>query len=228
MILTGAIVNAVTVLVCSIIGTLSRKGIPERFQSIIVAVLGAVTSFLGIQSALQTKNILIVIVCLVIGSVLGELIDIDKQLNQFGDFLQNKLKSQDKIAEGFVVSTLLFCVGTMTIMGSIESGTLNDHTILFTKSIMDGVMAVVFAGVYGIGVAFSAVVILLYQGGLTLLAGSLAPHFQPHVLAEISATGGIILLLMGMNIMKIREEPFKIANMLPALFLPLLMPLFGL
>jgi uncharacterized membrane protein YqgA involved in biofilm formation len=224
--LTGAIVNAVVVLICSFFGMFLRRGFPKRFRDILVGALGAVTLCLGIQAFLETKWILVVILSLVVGSLIGEWIDLEKRLEQAGEALQSSFKGQDKIAEGFVTSTLLFCVGSMAIMGAIRSGTRNDHTLLFTKSLLDGVMSIVFGSIYGLGVAFSALVVLLYEGGLTLLADVLSAGLDPAVLVEISATGGILLILLGINMLNLREEKFKIANMLPSLLLPLLMQLF--
>ncbi len=226
MILAGSVVNAVVVFLCAILGLVFRKGIPSRFQTILTSALGASIICMGVQSVLDTQHMLVMILSLVAGALVGEWIDIDLYLGKSGAWLQRKFKNQDKIAEGFVVSTLLFCVGSMAIMGAIQSGTQNDHTILFTKTVLDGVMAIVFASAYGVGVVFSAIPILIYESALILAADGLSAYLDPMVLNEISATGGILLVLLGFNLLNLKEEKFKVANLLPALFFPLLMPLF--
>ncbi|MGI6545759.1 MAG: DUF554 domain-containing protein [Fastidiosipilaceae bacterium] len=226
MILAGSVVNAAVVFLCAILGMVFRKGIPARFQTILTSALGASIICMGVQAVLETQHMLVMILSLVAGALLGEWINIDLYLAKSGAWLQRKFKNQDKIAEGFVVSTLLFCVGSMAIMGAIQSGTQNNHTILFTKTVLDGVMAIVFASAYGVGVVFSAIPVLIYESALILAADGLSAYLDPMVLNEISATGGILLVLLGFNLLNLKEEKFKVANLLPALFFPLLMPLF--
>ncbi len=171
--------------------------------------------------AIETKNIMVVVFSLVSGAILGEWIDIEKRMKDLGDFVQDKLKaSGDNFSQGFVTASLLFCVGSMAIMGALESGLMNDHKILFTKAIMDGVISVVFASTLGIGVALSFLPVFIYQGSITLLASIVAPYLSQAVMTEMTATGGILLMGVGINILEVKK--IKVGNMLPAIFLPIL------
>ncbi|MEF9960024.1 MAG: DUF554 domain-containing protein, partial [Niameybacter sp.] len=238
MVLLGTWVNVGLIIIGSLIGILLKKGIQERYANLIMSGLGLVTLVIGLSFALQSENMLIVIVSLVIGALIGEWIDIDKRLNQFGEWMKEKIgertqrrtkgKTEDGIAEdtqsrlgeGFVTATLLFCVGSMAIMGALDSGLRMDHTILYTKSIMDGISALIFASSMGIGVALSAVPILIYQGSIALLAQTVQPYLTASMMTEMNAVGGILLMGIGLSLLEVKK--IKVCNLLPALLIPVI------
>lgn len=225
MILLGTIANSAAIIIGGIAGSFFRKGISERFSNIIMSVLGLFTLVLGMMFAVDTQNALVVIFSLVIGSVIGEWIDIEKRMNDLGDYVQGKLNSgEGSFSKGFVTASLLFCVGTMSIMGSLQSGLMNNHNILLTKSILDGTISVVFASTLGIGVVLSSLPVLVYQGSIALLASSVAPYLSEAVITEMTAVGGVLLVGMGINLLETRK--LKVGNMLPAIFLPIILMLF--
>lgn len=221
MILLGTIVNVVLIIVGGIIGALTKRGIPKRFSDLIMCAIGLVTTVIGITFAIETQNILIVIASLVIGGILGEWINIDAKLNQLGESVKGRIKGeQSNVGEGFVTATLLFCIGSMAIMGSLDSGIRGNHTILYTKSVMDGISALLFASSMGAGVVLAAVPVLLYQGAITLLASALEPFLSAALITEMSAVGGILLIGLGLSVLEIKK--IKVANLLPAIFLPII------
>jgi len=223
--LLGTIANSAAIIIGGIAGSFFRKGISERFSNIIMSVLGLFTLVLGMMFAVDTQNALVVIFSLVIGSVIGEWIDIEKRMNDLGDYVQGKLNSgEGSFSKGFVTASLLFCVGTKSIMGSLQSGLMNNHNILLTKSILDGTISVVFASTLGIGVVLSSLPVLVYQGSIALLASSVAPYLSEAVITEMTAVGGVLLVGMGINLLEIRK--LKVGNMLPAIFLPIILMLF--
>ena len=218
-------VNVATVLLGSAIGILFRSRIRESYTKSIITALALVTFVIGISSAIGTQDLLCVIVCMALGTILGELLKLDDRINGAGDFLRDKLLrghfEGSRFTEGFVSSCILFCVGSMTIMGSLEAGVNHDYSIIFAKSALDFVSAMMFGAAMGIGVSFAALFVLVFQGALTLLAGLLAPYLSPAVVTEMSAVGGTILIGMGFNMLELSEKRVKVANMLPAIFLPI-------
>jgi len=222
MILLGCIVNAVAIIFGGVSGTLLKNGLPKRFGELVITALGLFTVMLGVSFAMKTEHSLVVIFSLILGAALGEWIDIEKRLDNFGNKVQGELKGN--FSQGFVTASLLFCVGSMAIMGSLQSGLANDHTTLFTKSVMDGVMSIVLASTLGIGVAASAVPVLIYQGGITLLATFLQPYLTTEVVLEMTAVGGILLMGIGINILEIKK--IRVGNLLPAIFAPIIMMIF--
>jgi len=225
LILLGTVANAGAIIIGGIAGSFFRKGISERFSNIIMSVLGLFTLVLGMMFAVDSQNALVVVFSLVIGSVIGEWIDIEKRMNDLGDYVQDKLNSREgSFSKGFVTASLLYCVGTMSIMGPLQSGLMNDHKILLMKSILDGTISVVFASTLGIGVALSSLPVLVYQGSIALLASSVAPYLSEAVITEMTAVGGVLLVGMGINLLEIKK--LKVGNMLPAIFLPIILMLF--
>lgn len=223
--LLGTIVNAGAIVLGSLIGMLAKKAIPQRMGDLIMTAIPIVVMVLGVQFSIASKNILIVIVSLVIGAIIGELIDIDKKLEVFGNNVQLKMKGNDSnFSAAFVSTTLIYCVGSMAILGSIESGINGNHTILYTKALMDGISAVFFASTLGAGVLFSSISVFIYQGILTILAGYVSPYLSSTVVTEMSATGGILLIALAFTILGIKK--IKVANLLPAIFLPIVIMLF--
>lgn len=221
----AVLVNTATVLLGSAIGLLFRNRIREKFTKAVVSALALVTVLIGLDSALDTANILCVIVCMIIGTTVGEWIRIDERIDGAGDFLKTKIMkgraSDSRFTEGFVTACIVFCVGSMTIMGSLESGIHGNHSIIYAKSALDFVSGMMFAAAMGWGVPFAALFVLLFQGALTLLAGVVSPYLSAAVVTEMSAVGGTILVGMGINMLEIGPKRIKVANMLPAIFLPI-------
>lgn len=225
MILLGSIVNAAAIILGGTAGTLLKKGLPKRFGDLVIAALGLFTVMLGVSFAVKTEHPLVVIFSLLIGAALGEWIDIEKGLDNFGNLVQSSLSHfKGNFSQGFVTSSLLFCVGSMAIMGSLQSGLANNHNTLFTKSVMDGVISAVFASTLGIGVAMSALPVFIYQGAITLLAAYLQPYLSPKVVLEMTATGGILLMGVGINILEIKK--LRVGNLIPAIFIPIIIMAF--
>ena len=187
--------------------------------------LGLCTVVIGISSAIATKELLCVILCMVIGTALGELLRIDDGIEHAGDYIKSKLPKGklggSRFTEGFVSACILFCIGSMTIVGSLEAGINHDYSIIFAKSTMDFVSSMAFAAAMGFGVTCSVLFILVFQGGLTLLAGLVGPALSTAVVTEMSAVGGVILIGMALNMLGAVQQRIKVANMLPAIFLPI-------
>ncbi|MBP3911981.1 MAG: DUF554 domain-containing protein, partial [Niameybacter sp.] len=210
------------VLIGGFVGLFLKKGISKRFSDLIMNAIALVTMVIGITFATASENMLVVIISLVVGALMGEGINIDKKLNQLGGLIKSKVKSESgNVGEGFVTATLLFCVGSMAIMGSLDSGLRGDHTVLYTKAIMDGISALIFASSMGIGVLLSAVPILLYQGSITLLSSFIQPYLTQSMMTEMNAVGGILLIGLGISILGIKE--IKVSNLLPALVIPVIL-----
>ncbi|MDY1591095.1 MAG: DUF554 domain-containing protein [Methanofastidiosum sp.] len=223
----GTIVNVIAIILGSILGILIKSRLPERVNKIIFQVIGLFTITLGLTMAIKTNNFLIVAFSLIIGSVIGEIIDIENYLERLSDKLKNTLKnSSDKFSEGFVTATLIYCIGPMAILGSIEEGLGNSPNLLFAKSVLDGVASIALSSALGIGVMFSVIPLLLYQGGLTLFANYVSNYLGDALIFELSAVGGILLLGLGMNIAEIKK--FKVVNMLPSLLVVVMLSYFFL
>lgn len=219
-----AVVNAVVVVLGGLLGLLLGGRLKEEHTKTIVNALGICVMVIGIIGAVTTTNILIVIMCLAVGSVMGEALKIEHRLDVLGDWLKSKVakKGAGRFTEGFVTASLLFCVGSMAIMGSFDAGLRGDYSTIFAKSALDGVMAVTFAATMGVGVLFSGGAVLIYQGALTLLAGLVEPFLSAAVVTEMSAVGGVMLIATGMNILGLTKDRIKVGNMLPALILPVI------
>ena len=223
--MTGTIVNTLAIIAGAMIGVIAKKAIPQRMGDLVMSAIPIVVMVLGIQFGIASSNILIVIVSLVVGGIIGEWIDIDRRLDDFGVRIQSRMKGGDSnFSAAFVSTTLIYCVGSMAILGSIESGINGNHTILYTKSLMDGISAIFFASTLGAGVIFSGISVFIYQGILTVLAGYIGPYLSPEVVTEMSASGGILLIALSFTILGIKK--IKVANLLPAIFLPVILMLF--
>ena len=221
----GVITNTVTVILGSMLGLLFKKGIPERVSQAVMFAIGLCTIYIGIDGALAGSNTIVLIVSLVLGTIVGTLLDIDGGINRLGSFIEKKMKRGDgktSIAEGFMTGSLLFCVGAMTIVGSLNSGLTGDHKLIFTKSILDLISSCMLASSLGVGVTFAAVFVFVFQGALVLLAGSLQGLLSDAALvAEITCAGSVMIIGLGLNLLGITK--LKIANYLPAiLFVPLI------
>ena len=226
----GVIINVITVIVGSCIGLLFKKGIPERVSKAAMTGLGACTLYIGISGSLCGENVLILIASVVLGAIVGTLINIDGAINRLANAVEKKFKKSDdrvSIAEGIVSATLLFCVGSMTVTGSIQAGLTGDDSILITKAMLDLVSSMMLASSLGVGVLFSAVTVFLIQGGLVLLAGLIAPLMTTSAVNEMTCAGSLLIIMIGTNLMGITK--IKVADFLPAiLFAPLISNLLSL
>ncbi|MDN5353435.1 MAG: uncharacterized protein PWQ09_191 [Candidatus Cloacimonadota bacterium] len=212
----GTIINSAAILVGSIIGLLWHRKFPQKLTQTAFHGIGVFTIFLGINLAFKTSNFIVMIFSIVIGSILGELINLEGSLNKFSDKLKKRLGSKnDRFSEGLLTAFLLFCMGSMTILGAIEEGLGNAPNLLLAKSILDGFSSIALAATLGIGVMFSIIPLLLYQGGLTLLTALVGDYFNQIIVDELSAVGGLMLLALGLRILEIKK--IRVLNMLPSL-----------
>lgn len=218
-------INCAFILAGSFLGILLRGRLPARFMDVVMQAMGLVVLSIGMASAIGTDNTLCVVVSLAIGTVIGEAIDIERRLDACGEMLKRRLIREEgsgsTFTQGFVTASLLFCVGAMAIVGAIDAGIYGDYSVLVSKSVIDGVTSISFAATLGIGVAFSALPILIYQGGIVLLAGLVAGFLTDPMITEMSAAGGCIIIGLGVNMLGLRKTPVKVGNMLPAIFVPL-------
>lgn len=215
----GTIVNTLAIVIGGVMGLLFGQALPERMKKTVIQGIGLAVLLIGGSMALQTKNPLIIITSLVLGGVIGEWINIELRLQHLGEWLERKFSKNGQesgFTKAFVATSLIYCVGAMAIMGSLESGLTGKHNILFAKSMLDGVSALVFASSMGPGVLVSALAVLVYQGSITLTAGLLQGLLSSQVIAEMGATGGLLILGIGFNILEIKE--IKVGNLLPAIF----------
>jgi uncharacterized membrane protein YqgA involved in biofilm formation len=224
----GVLINVATVIIGSTVGLIFKKGISEKYTDAVMKGIGLCTLMIGVQGTLKGENQLVAIIAMVLGAIVGTAVDIDGKLNGVGNLLSKKLKKDgDKvsIAEGFVTASLLFCVGAMTIIGSLESGLKGDHTTIITKSILDLFSSCMLSASLGIGVIFAAIFVFVFQGGLVLAAGLLEPLLSGSAVAEITCAGSLMIMALGFNLTGIAK--FKVANYFPALiFAPVVSYLF--
>ena len=220
----ATIINVVLVLIGSAVGLLFKNIISEKLMSIITHALGLCVLGIGISSMIGTEDMLCVIVCMVIGTVIGHAINIEGRLERGGDLLRAKVvkgQSNNRFTEGFVNASLIFCVGAMAITGSIEAGLNRNYEIIVSKGVIDGVTSISFAATMGIGVAFSVIPVLVYQGLITLLAAWVGPLLPAAVITEMTAVGGTLIVAIAINMLDLGKVKIKVGNMLPAMFLPI-------
>ena len=218
----GVLVNTATVLVGSSIGLLAKKIIPFSWTEYIMKGLGLCVIYIGIDGALNGDNPLVLIVSMVLGTILGVATDLDKRLNGFALRLEDRFKKDGErisVAEGFVTASLMFCVGAMTVVGSLNAGLSGDNTMLFTKAALDFISSIIFAATLGIGVMLSAAFVFVFQGTIVLLAGTVAPVLSENVISEMTCVGSLLIIALGLNMIEVTE--FKVMNYLPAIFLPI-------
>ena len=221
----GAVVNTLAAVVGGLLGSLLKKGIPERFADLVQKGLALCVLYIGIKGSLVGTNTLVTILSLVLGAILGELLDIDRGIERLGAWAQRKLsKGGSRLGEGFVTASLLFCVGSMAVVGSLQSGLTGNHETIFTKSMLDFVSAIILASSLGLGVCLSGAFVLVYQGAIVLLARWAAPVLSDYVVAEMSCAGSLLIVALGLNMLGITK--LKVANLLPAMFLPIILCLF--
>lgn len=221
MVLLGSIINALLIIIGAALGRL-LQGIPEKMKSTVLTIIGLAVAVLGIQMGMETTNFIFVIISLVVGAVIGEWLDLDHQLFRVGKWIESKIGNQtsgSNIAEGFINATLFFVIGSMAILGALDSGIRNDHSILITKGIIDGFTAIVLASTLGMGVMLAAIPVFVYQGAITLLAGVISKYIPDAALQlfiqEMTATGGIMIMAIGLNIAGLTK--IRVANLLPGI-----------
>lgn len=225
----GVLVNTVTVLLGSLIGLLCRKGIPEKIEKAVMTAIALCTLYIGIDGALAGENVLVLIFSMVLGTALGSLLDLDGGITRLGNLVERRFRKEEgvSVAEGFITASLLFCVGAMTIVGSLNAGLRGDNSMLFTKSLLDLCSSMMLAASLGVGVLCSAAFVFLFQGALVLLSQVLAPLLSEAAIAEITCAGSLMIVALGLNLLGLSK--IKVANLLPAmLFAPLMLALYNL
>ncbi|MFJ8237513.1 DUF554 domain-containing protein [Ureibacillus sp. NPDC094379] len=221
MVLLGSIINAILIILGAIIGRFFQN-IPETMKNTVLSIIGLAVALLGIQMGFESSNFIIIVVSLVVGAAIGEWVDLDKQLNRLGKWIESKFrkkKSDSNIAEGFVTATLIFLIGSMAIIGALDSGLRNEHDVLITKGIIDGFTAIVLSSTLGIGVLLSAFPVFLYQGFIAIFSGVISAYIPEAALdmfiKEMTATGGVMILAIGLNIAGLTK--IRVANLLPGI-----------
>jgi uncharacterized membrane protein YqgA involved in biofilm formation len=219
----GTIVNALAIVAGSLLGLLFGKGIADNYKDIILSGVGLSVMLIGVKSALVSNDLMVVIFSVILGALLGEGLNIEKKLEMFGKFIESNVsdKSNDSksFARGFVTASLVFCVGSMAIVGSLESGLTGNHQTLFAKSVLDGVVSIIFASTMGLGVMFSGVAVFLYQGLITLTAVFMKNFLVPETIEQMTSVGGLLIMAIGFNMLKITT--IRVGNLIPGIFLPL-------
>ena len=223
----GVFVNVATVFIGSLVGLLLKKGIPDRVTGALMAGIGLCTVYIGISGALNGENTLVLILSMAIGTIIGTLLDIDGQLNRLAAYVESKFKQENgqvTVAEGFVTASLLFCVGAMTIVGSLQAGLTGDCETLFTKATLDLISSCVLAASLGIGVMLSDIFVFVFQGGLVLLARVIAPFLTDYAIHEMTCAGSVLIIALGLNLIGVTK--IKVANYLPVLLIPPILCMF--
>ena len=230
--MTGTLINVASIVVGSALGLLIGARLPERLRSTLMAGMGLFTLGLGLQQFLKTANPILVLVSIVLGTLLGEAARLEDRLQGLGAWLEARLTrdsegASSRFVQGFLTASLLYCVGPMAILGSIQDGLTGDFRLLATKGVMDGIASLTLASTLGAGVLLSALPVFVYQGALTLLAGWAQAVLTPAMIAELTATGGVMMIGIGLNLLEVRQV--RVGNMLPALVVaPLLVWLIAL
>ncbi|WP_018124463.1 DUF554 domain-containing protein [Desulfovibrio oxyclinae] len=218
MIPVGSVVNAAAIVIGSLIGCMLHSRFPERIRTIVFQGLGLCVLLIGFQMAFKAQNILVVLFSILLGGIIGELVRLDTLFERLGNAVKKRIGSANpKFTEGLVSASLIFCIGALAIVGSIEEGIRNNPTVLYTKSILDGFASIALASSFGSGVLFSAIPVLLYQGGITIGAGYVESYLSPLIIDQLSATGGLLIAGIGIILLEIKD--IRIANLLPSLAL---------
>jgi len=226
----GTIANCIAIVVGAVCGSFLKKGLPEKWQETMMSGIALCIVIIGVQMALKTTNIVITIFSLVIGAILGEIIDIEEAMQRLGINIGNMVAKNEtgaaSIAKGFVNSSILFCTGAMAIVGSIQDGLVAEHATLYAKATLDGLISLIMAANLGIGVALSAISVGIYQGTITILAGAIEGLMSTTILAELTAAGGIMIMAIGTNMLNMTKV--RIGNLLPGMFVAVILAKFFL
>ncbi len=220
----GTIVNAAAILLGGCIGLLVKKGLSKRISDTVMSCLALIVIYIGIDGSLEGQNVLVTTISMTIGAVIGSLLDLDARFDRFAHFLEHKIVKNpgegSTFGEGFITASLLFCVGAMAVVGSLNSGLSGNHEVLFAKSLIDGITSIIFAGTLGAGVLLSAVMVFVYQGAITLLAQVIAPFLSEVVIAEMTCIGSLLIIAVGLNMLKVTK--IKVMNCVLGIFIPIL------
>ena len=220
----GTIVNVIAIICGSLLGLLFRKGIPDNYKEIIMSGIGLSVLLIGVKSALSSDQLLVVIFSVIIGAAIGEFLRIEAKLESLGGYIEHRLAGRSgdtaSFTKGFVTASLVFCVGSMAIVGSLESGLTGNHQTLYAKSILDGVTSLIFASTLGVGVIFSGAAVFLYQGAITLTAVVMKNFLVAETISQMTSVGGLLILAIGLNLLGLTQ--IRVGNLLPGIFLPLL------
>lgn len=221
----ASLINAILVFIGSALGLIFKARIKEKYSNAVIKGLGLCVGLIGLRSAFETQNILCVIICMVVGLMIGERLRIEDRLDGLGNLLKRKIikkTENSRFTEGFMSATLLFCIGSMAIMGSMEAGINQDYSIILSKSVIDALTSITLAAAMGIGVFFSGFAVLIYQGILTLLAMWVGPFLPDAVVTEMTAVGGLLIVGLAINMLGLMgDKKIQVGNMLPAIFLPI-------
>ena len=228
VLLSGAVVNFFLVIIGTLLGLLFKKGLPEKIQNVLMTGMAFCVFYIGVTGIFdKNANILVIIGCMAVGAVIGEVIDLDKLVNKIGQSIENRFNKNGKtvsIAKGFVSATLLFCVGAMTIVGSIDSGINGDNATLYSKSVIDCVAAMALTSSMGVGVIFASLSVLIIEGGLSILAAVVSPILTEYIILQMSVIGSLLIVALSLNMLGITK--IKVMNFVPAILLPLILCLF--
>jgi len=219
--LLGTIVNSLAIVVGGLIGFFFKNVIPAKLSDSLLKASAMAVLAVGIKLSLQGDNLTLMIISIILGTFIGELIDIEGKLENLGNGIESKLKNKgSNVTQGFVSCTLIFCIGSMAIVGSIQSGLTGNHEILFSKAVLDGIISITMAVSMGIGVVFSSISVFIYQGTITILAQFLTSVLSDIVIKEMTAVGGVLIMVISLNFLEIKR--IKVGNMLPAVFIPII------
>ena len=225
----GVIINVIAIVIGTMIGLFLKRGMSEKMSAHIMQGLALITFIIGLKGALVGQDMILLIVSISLGGYLGEMMQLEENIRKFAEWVQDKLSkegAQNQLAEGFVSAVLIFCVGAMAVMGSLEAGLRDNHQILITKAIIDGIASIILTTTKGAGVMLSALAILLYKRGIMVLAQFVAPYLSEEIVYAMSAVGSLLLVALGLNLLELTK--IKVMNFLPAMFLPIvLIPLFS-
>lgn len=221
----GVLVNVATVILGSLVGMLLKKGLPEKLSNALTTAVALAVLYIGIDGVMSGEKTLVLVLSMVIGALLGTLLDLDRHMQNLGEWIERKTKSEGgKVAEGFVSASLLFCVGAMTVVGALQSGLSGNHEMQYTKAILDLISSIVLASALGGGVLLAAGSVFVIQGGIVLLAHVIAPFLTDAVIAEMTCAGSVLIIALALNLLGLTK--IKLMNFLPAIFLPILLCLF--
>lgn len=229
MILLGALTNGLAIILGGSFGLIFKRGLSEKVTNALMNALALCALYVGMEGLLIGDNMLIIILSMVLGTLIGEGLDLDLKVNQFGNnletrFIQNKKGDSPSIAQGFISTSLIVCIGSMAIVGALQSGITGNHNILFAKAIIDGIISIVLASTLGLGVPLAGILVVVYEGGMALFASSLTPLLTESVIQNLTSVGSLLILGLAFNLLKITD--LKVINYSPAIFMPILFGLF--
>ncbi|MTI29900.1 DUF554 domain-containing protein [Xanthovirga aplysinae] len=221
----GSLANVAAILAGGVLGLFLNDRFPENIRKISFQGIGLCVMLIGVQMALKVENVILMIFSVLIGGIIGEALNLDTRFKNMADKLKRRLKSNnEKFSDGLITAFMLYCIGSMAVLGALDEGLRNDPSILYTKAILDGFTSIILASIYGRGVLFSVIPLFIYQAGLTFMAGFIEPFLSPVLLNEIAGTGGLLIIGLSISVLEIKE--IRVTNMLPALVMVVVLNLF--